>query len=165
MPSTRNLWPIQYSTSTVAESEFWEGLQYAMRSEIQLKQVFRISLEINIDSHIFYITNTLSCFKSEITSFWIRTLECTITRKHLWTKFNPSTCLHSYPEPIVIKPFHPKEGAWEGTEKVLSSRPIKSPHLLICTFYSYPLFCSSNTHLTPCIYCREGTLVPSFVYT
>ncbi len=33
------------------------------------------------------------------------------------------------PEPIVIKPFHPKEGAWAGTDTVLSSCSINLPHL------------------------------------
>jgi hypothetical protein len=33
------------------------------------------------------------------------------------------------PEPIVIKPFHPEEGAREGTEKVLSSCSTNLPHL------------------------------------
>jgi len=33
------------------------------------------------------------------------------------------------PEPIVIKPFHPNEGAWAGTKTVLSSCSINLPHL------------------------------------
>ncbi len=33
------------------------------------------------------------------------------------------------PEPIVIKPFKPKEGALEGSEKVLSSCSINLPNL------------------------------------
>ncbi len=35
-------------------------------------------------------------------------------------------------EPVVIKPFHPKKGAWEETEKVLSSCSI---NLRICPSY------------------------------
>jgi hypothetical protein len=45
-------------------------------------------------------------------------------------------------EPIVIKPFHPKEGVWEGTEKVLSSCSINLPNLA----YSYKHFCPSYKH-------------------
>jgi hypothetical protein len=40
---------------------------------------------------------------------------------------------HFDPESIDIKQFHPKEGASEGIEKVLSSCSINLPHLL----YSY----------------------------
>ncbi len=41
----------------------------------------------------------------------------------------PSPSQNHLPEPIVIKPFHPKEEAWEGTGKVLSSCSLNLTHL------------------------------------
>jgi hypothetical protein len=45
------------------------------------------------------------------------------------------------PEPIVIKGFHPKVGAWKGAEQWLNQFPA----------FANPLFCLSLRSQTPCI--------------
>ncbi len=52
-------------------------------------------------------------------------------------------------EPIVIKQFYPKEGAWEGTEQLLIQ--LAAFTLVIGTFSS-PLFISSSRRKTPYIW-------------
>ncbi len=64
---------------------------------------------------------------------------------------------HSRAEPIVIKPFHPKEGAWEGTENVLSSCSIKLPNLpqLYCRHFP-PTICFAHRVHTKPLYLERG---------
>jgi hypothetical protein len=72
--------------------------------------------------------------------------------------FNPRSDVQQRPA-IFIKHLHPKEGAWEGAEKVLSSCSIDSfsliinifplPHVLFIEYATNPLF-------------GERTLIPLF---
>jgi hypothetical protein len=66
------------------------------------------------------------------------------------------------PEPIVMKQFHPKEGAWEGAEPQLTHL---ATFAQVINIFLLPLFCFSHReHTKPPVF-REGTLFPSFVYT
>ncbi len=81
-------------------------------------------------------------------------------------KLKPNQWTYNFvedPEPIVIKPFHPKEGAREGTEKVLSSCSINLPNLPNCKHFPLTLCFVNRVHTKPPVF-REETLDPSFVH-
>ncbi len=96
----------------------WEG------AERLLAQLAALALLINIFllPPVLFIEYTQDplCFERELKF----PLLCTQCRLLSWVGVQT-------PEPTVIKPFHPKEGAfWEGSEKVLSSCSINLPNLL-----------------------------------
>jgi hypothetical protein len=66
-------------------------------------------------------------------------------------------------KPVVIKEFHPKEGAWERAKKVLSSCEIN----LICPSYDSFSATPCSVHRVDAKHpvFRERTLISSFVFT
>ncbi len=61
---------------------------------------------------------------------WMRSCQpCVHPKINNFHSFRWTSATFCTSEPIVIKPFHPKEGAWQGTEKELSSCSINLPNL------------------------------------
>ncbi len=68
-------------------------------------------------------------------------------------------------ESVVINDFYTKTGAWEGAHQLLKLLTHLAVFVLVTrmNFSADPLFCSASRRQFPI--CRNGTLVPSFLYT